>query len=274
MKGKNMKKGGQAPSAKKLRTIPVVCLLISCLFGVVFVTSEQVSATDPNDPSDFNYDNVVPKHARKYVVNQAVTLILPPVKWMIVGGVVGLVLGGLPAAAVLLAVGGAYGTAISMKRNMLTFTTGILDDSLLRSTINPDLLKRDINPDLLKRDINPDLLKRDINQDLLKMDFNWELLKRGINPDLLKRDINQDLLKMDINQDLLKMDINQDLLKMDINQDLFNQELLKIRSNIPIAINPYAGSISSFDTNSIPKLRTDHIPKVNIPDTIPSFNPR
>jgi len=245
-----MKKGGQAPSAKKLRTIPVVCLLISCLFGVVFVTSEQVSATDITryDSAEFNYDNWgfrlpnVNTYAREYVINQAGTLILPPVKGMIVGGVIGFALGGLVGAAVGLGIGGTIGTAVSVAQNMLTFVKSVTDWGSLRSNIDLDSLRST---------------------------KDWGSLRSNINPDLLKMDINPDLLKMDINPDLLKMDINPDLLKMD-----FNQELLKIRMNIPTAINPYAGITSSYDTSNMPKLRTDHIPKLNIPDTIPSFNPR
>jgi hypothetical protein len=60
MMEKNMKKAEKALSTKKLRTIPVMCLLISCIFGVVFVTSEQVSATDfpVFDIPKFSYNNL------------------------------------------------------------------------------------------------------------------------------------------------------------------------------------------------------------------------
>ena len=60
MEEKNMEKAGRVTPAKKLRTISVMCLLVSCIFGVIFVTSEHVSATDfPRyDLPKLNYDNL------------------------------------------------------------------------------------------------------------------------------------------------------------------------------------------------------------------------
>ena len=244
-----MKKAGKNLSVKKLRTIPVVCLLISCLFGVVFVASEQASAADITSyaTSKFNYDGwdfSLPKvntYAREYVINQAGALILPPINGMLIGGVIGFALGGLVGAAVGFGIGGTIGPAVSVAKNMVKFAKSVTDWNSLTSNIDLDSLR---------------------------ITTDWSSFSSNIDLDSLKSNIDPDSLKSNIDLDSLKRTTNE--ITMPVLENTF-WDSLKVT---PTYINPYAGSYPSFDTSDIPKLRTDHIPKINIPDSIPSFNPR
>jgi hypothetical protein len=244
MNGKNMKKAGKTPSVKKLRTMSVVCLLISCLFGVVFVASEQAFAADITSygTSKFNYDGWdfnLPKvntYARGYVINQAGALILPPINGMLIGGVIGFALGGLVGAAVGFGIGGSIGTAVSVAKNMVKFAKSLTDWNSLRSTIDLDSLRSTTD---------------------------WSSFRNNINPDSLKSNIDQDSLMR--TTDEITMPLLEDT---SIDCDSF-------RSTTTIITNPYADGygVFEFDTKNLPKFDPNAVSEFNT-NNIPSFNPR
>jgi hypothetical protein len=253
MNGKNMKKAGKNTSVKKLRTIPVVCLLISCLFGVVFVASEQASAADITSyaKSKFGYDSwdfSLPKvntYAREYVINQAGALILPPINGMLIGGVIGFALGGLVGAAVGFGIGGTIGTAVSVAKNMVKFAKSVTDWNSLRSNIDLDSLRTNTDWSSFMRNINPDSLKSNIDPDSLKSNIDLDSLIR-----------TNDEITMPLQGDT------------SIDWDSFG-------STTTIITNPYADgdSISEFDTKNLHKFDPNVVSEFNT-NNIPSFNPR
>ena len=229
MNEKNMKKAGKIPSLKKLRTILVACLLISCLFGVVLVASEQASAKDitsyaksefPYDKWDFSIPNVN-TYAREYVINQAGALILPPINGMLIGGVIGFALGGLVGAAVGFGIGGTIGTAVSVAKNMVKFAKSVTDWNSLKSNIDLDSLRSTTD---------------------------WSSFRNNINPDSLKSNIDPDSLKSKIDLDSIMR--TSDEITMPISEDTFVDWDSSISTNT-IITNPYANgdAVSEFNTN-------------------------
>jgi hypothetical protein len=217
---KACKNQNEIKKIKKLRTIPVVCLLIStCFFGVIFVTPEQVSATDTtrDDSSKFVNDNwnfessKMDMSARKFLINQAKTLIFPSFKGMLVGGFIGLTLGTLgilsggvlTLTAVGMLTGGGIGTAISAGKNIFTYEKSIIDWGFFSGSTDWDSLKGIAN--------------------IITSPY------------------------------------------ADINRiPTFNIDNIP-KLNIPDVI-------PTLDTDNIPKLNQDLIPKLNIPDVIPTLD--
>jgi hypothetical protein len=246
MKGKNMKKEIKFSSVEKLRATSVVFLLVStCLMGVFFVIPEQVSASDYfplDDIPKFDYDNwnlelsKMNTYAREYVISQAETLILPSVKGLLIGGLIGFALvGGLVGVAVGMGIGGTIAMAISAAQNMVKFaknaasiiTTPSLDTSVIPSYNYEDIPK-----------------------------FNTEYILELNLDDVLAFNIN-DIPEFNMDN-IPELNIPDDLSVFDIDSipklNMDNIPELNIPEGIP-----------TFDIDSIPKMNLDNIP---------SFNPR
>jgi hypothetical protein len=134
-----------------------------------------------------------------------------------------------------MAIGGTIGTAVSVAKNMLKFVKSTTDWYSLRSNIDLDSLRSTTDWSSFRSNID------------------WDSYKSNIDIDSLKRTTNE--------------------ITMPVLENTF-WDSIKNTPTYPTYINPYTGSYPSFDTSDIPKLRTDHIPKINIPDSIPNFNPQ